>query len=115
MSALLTRVRRNTTVQDAIRKLSDELVNDDLQELLARELERKARANAQKAARRLYRKSRQTTARQLLSENGGNVKRTARDSGLPESTLRRWRQEWDIPAFPDGAEAVRRSRLALAS
>jgi transposase-like protein len=41
----------------------------------------------------------------LLEMNEGNVKRTARDLGMPISTLRRWRDEWDhdrmIPAAED--------------
>src|SRR3954471_4456601 len=41
----------------------------------------------------------------LLETNQGNVKRTARDLGVPVSTLRRWRDEWDadknLPAAED--------------
>ena len=29
-----------------------------------------------------------------LTTNDGNIKRTARDMGVPENTIRRWRDEW---------------------
>jgi len=30
-----------------------------------------------------------------LAANDGNVKRTARDFGIPSSTIRRWRDDWE--------------------
>jgi transposase-like protein len=30
----------------------------------------------------------------VLTTNDGNVKRTARDTGTPENTVRRWKKEW---------------------
>lgn len=30
-----------------------------------------------------------------LASNDGNVKRTARDFGIPSSTIRRWRDDWE--------------------
>jgi transposase-like protein len=30
----------------------------------------------------------------VLGANDGNVKRTARETGIPENTVRRWRDEW---------------------
>lgn len=30
-----------------------------------------------------------------LRANGGNIKRTVRDTGVPASTIRHWRTEWD--------------------
>lgn len=45
----------------------------------------------------------------VLASNEGNVKRTARDTGVPISTIRRWRDEWDrldsLPA-PAAMEAA---------
>lgn len=56
-----------------------------------------------------------------LAANDGNVKRTSRDTGVPISTIRRWRDEWDrleslptteqvneaIGSFADKAESIR--------
>jgi transposase-like protein len=40
-----------------------------------------------------------------LASNEGNVKRTARDTGIPESTVRRWKTEWETNG-PPAVEAV---------
>lgn len=40
-----------------------------------------------------------------LTANEGNVKRTARDTGIPESTVRRWKTEWETKG-PPSYEAV---------
>lgn len=37
----------------------------------------------------------------VLETNQGNVKRTARDLNLPESTVRRWRDVWQEEGPPD--------------
>lgn len=42
----------------------------------------------------------------LLVTNEGNVKRTARELGMPPSTLRRWRDEWEQTSPPDVSEVV---------
>lgn len=55
-----------------------------------------------------------------LTSNDGNVKRTERDTGVPESTVRRWKKEWEangppntealavaVDQFYDRAETVR--------
>jgi transposase-like protein len=36
-----------------------------------------------------------------LTTNDGNVKRTARDTGVPESTVRLWKKEWERGGPPD--------------
>jgi len=36
----------------------------------------------------------------VLNANDGNLKRTARDTGIPEPTLRRWRKQWDESGPP---------------
>jgi len=40
-----------------------------------------------------------------LMANEGNVKRTARDTNIPESTVRRWKTEWETNG-PPSYEAV---------
>src|SRR5690242_16807835 len=35
-----------------------------------------------------------------LVTNEGNVKRTSRDTGIPESTVRRWKQTWEAEGPP---------------
>lgn len=37
----------------------------------------------------------------VLQTNEGNLKRTARDTGIPEPTIRRWRNEWASGGPPD--------------
>jgi transposase-like protein len=37
-----------------------------------------------------------------LKKNGGNVKRTARETGVSTTTVRRWRNELNIPALASG-------------
>lgn len=39
-----------------------------------------------------------------LSANEGNVKRTARDTGIPESTVRSWKKKWDDGEAPPQAD-----------
>lgn len=45
----------------------------------------------------------------ILTTNDGNVKRTARETGVPVSTIRRWRDEWEaeknLPSIEDIAAA----------
>jgi transposase-like protein len=36
-----------------------------------------------------------------LTANDGNIKRTVRDTGVPESTIRRWKVEWEKTGPPD--------------
>lgn len=62
----------------------------------------------------------------VLLANGGNIKRTARETTTPENTVRRWRDEWKKSGPPDekavtaavdsfvaDAERVRGSALAI--
>lgn len=39
-----------------------------------------------------------------LTVNEGNVKRTARDTGIPESTVRSWKQKWEAGEPPPSVE-----------
>lgn len=43
----------------------------------------------------------------VLMTNEGNVKRTARDTGLPENTVRRWKKEWEENGPPEIDEEIR--------
>jgi transposase-like protein len=46
------------------------------------------------AARATYTDADKARAYVVLTANDGLVKRAARESGIPENTLRRWRDEW---------------------
>jgi len=46
------------------------------------------------AGRAAYPESKRAEVFVLLEANDGNVKRTARDSGMPPSTVRKWRDDW---------------------
>ena len=45
-------------------------------------------------SRKTYTPEQMARAYVVLETNMGNVKRTARDMNLPESTVRRWRDQW---------------------
>jgi transposase-like protein len=45
-------------------------------------------------ARATYSAEDKARAYVILQTNEGNLKRTARDTGIPEPTIRRWRNEW---------------------
>lgn len=45
-------------------------------------------------ARATYSAEDKARAYVVLQANEGNLKRTARDTGIPEPTVRRWRNEW---------------------
>lgn len=45
-------------------------------------------------ARATYSAEDKARAYVVLQANEGNLKRTARDTGIPEPTIRRWRNEW---------------------
>lgn len=40
-----------------------------------------------------------------LTVNEGNVKRTARNTGIDVSAVRRWKQEWEVNGVPQGVTA----------
>jgi len=46
------------------------------------------------ASKTTYSDADKAAAYVVLTANDGNLKRTARETQLPESTLRRWRDEW---------------------
>lgn len=60
-------------------------------------------------ARREYSAEDKARVYVVLQTNDGNLKRTARDTGIPEPTIRRWRNEWKEsgpPALDQIEEAV---------
>jgi len=73
------------------------------------------------AGRATYTEDQKASVFVALAANEGNVKRTARDTGIPVSTIRRWRDEWQrlesLPSvdavneamgdFADKAETIR--------
>lgn len=44
-----------------------------------------------------------------LTANEGNVKRTARDTGVPESTVRKYKKQWETEGPPQATEAVEKA------
>jgi len=51
-------------------------------------------------ARATYSADDKARAYVVLQTNEGNLKRTARDTGIPEPTIRRWRNEWAAEGPP---------------
>lgn len=60
------------------------------------------------AARKVYTEQERNAVYVALVANQWNLKRTARDMGVPVSTLRDWKAEWEVdpPAVEEVAEAV---------
>lgn len=58
------------------------------------------------AGRGTYTDEQKAQAYVTLAANEGNVKRTARDIGVPSSTIRRWRDEWQRQESLPSHEAV---------
>lgn len=55
-------------------------------------------------ARATYTEADKAQAYVVLTTNDGNVKRTARDTGVPENTVRRWKQFWEENGPPSEEE-----------
>jgi hypothetical protein len=53
---------------------------------------------------RAYSKGERACVFLSLAANRGNVKRTARETGVPESTVRLWRNERGLEPYPTGRE-----------
>lgn len=51
-------------------------------------------------ARKLYNDADKAGVLVSLTVNDNNIKRTHRDTGIPESTIRDWRAEWDRDGVP---------------
>jgi transcriptional regulator of acetoin/glycerol metabolism len=107
---VMRRPRRGSSLAALLDNLTREIIDDEVRGKLARDLERRARTSARREAHALVRKARHEAARKALEDADGNVKRAARETGIPESTLRMWRNAWGIQPFPDGAEAVARTQ-----
>jgi transposase-like protein len=57
-------------------------------------------------ARATYDDAAKAKAFVVLTANDGNLKRTARETGLPESTLRAWRTDWEKNGPPKTEEVT---------
>ena len=56
------------------------------------------------SSRATYTEKQKAAAYVVLTTNDGNVKRTARDLGYPENTVRRWKQDWEQNGPPSTEE-----------
>lgn len=56
---------------------------------------------AQIMPRRVYNNSDKASVLVVLKTNGGNIARTARDTGLPEATIRDWKKSWEMDGIPE--------------
>jgi hypothetical protein len=63
-------------------------------------------------ARRLYDEADKSRCLAVLDANGGNVKKTARDTGFPRSTVREWSQGRGVPEAAAAAVPLERGNLA---
>jgi transposase-like protein len=77
-------------------------------------------------SRATYTEAEKAAAYVVLTTNDGNVKRTARDLGYPENTVRRWKKDWEqngppstdelevaVGAFLERATSVRDDALTV--
>lgn len=51
--------------------------------------------------RRRYTERDQAKTAVVLKANGGNVKKTGRETGVPPATVRDWKQKWEEDGYPD--------------
>lgn len=58
------------------------------------------------ATKRIYTDADRARVKAALDSNGGNVKRTARETGLPVMTVRTWKQKWEREGLPAEVEAA---------
>lgn len=61
---------------------------------------------ATKHTRRSYTEGDQARVAVVLQGNGGNIKRTARDTGVPIATVRDWKRKWESNGFPENLEEL---------
>jgi transposase-like protein len=57
-------------------------------------------------ARREYTERDKATVFAFLEGNGGNIKRTARESNIPVSTVRDWKREWEAKGITEAMREV---------
>lgn len=57
-------------------------------------------------ARRVYTPEDKAAAFVALRIHDGNIGRASRETGIPEQTLRNWRQEWETSGLPQEIEEV---------
>lgn len=58
------------------------------------------------AGKALFTDAQKAAAYIALQANEGNVLRTTRETGIPQTTLRRWKDEWDRNGAPDTSDPV---------
>ena len=56
--------------------------------------------------RRTYSPTDQARVAVMLQANAGNVKRTARETGIPAMTVRDWKVKWEREGYPEPIEEV---------
>ena len=57
-------------------------------------------------ARRTYTDADRVAVHAALTASGGNIKRTARETNIPVSTVRDWKTYWEQEGFPEELMAV---------
>lgn len=57
-------------------------------------------------ARRIYNDQDKANVHVALTVNNGNIRRTGRDTGIPEATIRSWRDTWDRDGLPAEVETL---------
>lgn len=57
-------------------------------------------------ARRIYNDQDKANVLVALTVNNGNIRRTGRDTGIPEATIRSWRDLWDREGVPAELEVL---------
>lgn len=53
------------------------------------------------AVHRVYTEDDHTTVYTILNSNGGNVRRTSIETGIPQRTIRNWKEAWEKDGFPE--------------
>lgn len=51
--------------------------------------------------KRVYNQADRASVLVILRTNGGNIARTARDTGMPEATIRDWKKDWEANGAPE--------------
>lgn len=56
--------------------------------------------------RRVYTEHDQALVAVTYQTNNGNLRRTARDTGIPVTTIRDWTRKWEAEGYPEPVEAA---------
>jgi len=68
-------------------------------------------ARSPKCNRRAYDALDHAAVHNALTRNQDNVKRTARETGVPENTVRRWRNHWRVSGAPSHEDTVHAQQI----